>query len=73
MKIKIKTERCIGCGLCAEYLPEVFSMGPYGAKVLQEEVTEKEAQAVVQVAEDCPAQAICFETSIEKDDAKLSR
>jgi len=61
MKVKIDPSRCVGCGLCAETLPQLFFMGPFHAKVRRENLTSQEEPLVAQIAEDCPSGALVFE------------
>ncbi|MBP7493914.1 MAG: ferredoxin [Spirochaetales bacterium] len=61
MKARIDLTRCAGCGFCAETLPQVFSMGQYHARVVRAMLSPSEEYSVMQIAEDCPAEAISFE------------
>jgi len=58
--VRIDQDKCIGCGLCEELLPEVFSMGRYRCRVIQAEIRPGQEEAAVAAAEDCPLGAIYF-------------
>jgi len=60
MRVSI-TQECIGCELCVEACAEVFEMGDEVAQVLVEEVPEEYQAAVLEAAEECPAEAIVVE------------
>lgn len=65
MKISID-ENCLGCGLCAGQVQDVFSIGDDGyAKVKVEKVPEEKVEIVKQVMEGCPAGAI---KEVKKED-----
>ena len=50
---------CIGCGMCVETCPEVFSMGEDGVAVaIEEEVSADMLKAAEEAKENCPAGAI---------------
>jgi len=55
------TDECIACELCVEACPQVFQMGDDIAEVLMEEVPEEYQDAVLEAAEECPAEAIVVE------------
>jgi ferredoxin len=61
MKVKIDSDRCAGCGLCEEQVPEFFKMGKYSAAAKQAQVPESLEQSIISVAADCPAEAILIE------------
>ena len=54
----VDQQRCIGCGLCEETLPEVFRMGDYTAFVVQGPVEGAQAEQLQIAARDCPVGAI---------------
>ena len=55
----VVNDSCIGCGLCVETCPEVFSMGDDGTAVaIRTEVPEAALALAVKAKEGCPAGAI---------------
>jgi len=60
MKVTI-ANTCTACGLCVDTCPEVFEMGAGTAEVIAETVPEELEEAVEQVAEECPVDAIIVE------------
>lgn len=56
--IIIKTEFCIGCGVCEKMVPEHFKIEGNKAKVINEQVTEKTEEKIKNIQEKCPAKAI---------------
>ena len=65
MKVRIE-DTCTACELCVDTCPEVFEMGSDIAKVQSETVPPEFEQAVQQAANDCPAEAIIVEHTIQK-------
>jgi ferredoxin len=63
MRVKIDEKKCIGCGLCAELCPGVFSMGDFVARVSAAAITADMEEDLRAAAEDCPVTAISFEES----------
>ena len=61
MFVDIDERRCVGCGLCEENHPDVFTMGKQFAKVVQPIVPPELREAIRQTAADCPAGAIVTE------------
>lgn len=55
MRVKVDTEKCIGCGLCASLCPKVFEMKEGKAQTKAKETKEKCAK---EAADSCPVQAI---------------
>ena len=54
-KIQVDKDLCIGCGACAAYCPDTFEIGDdMLAVVVKDEITEE----VIEVAENCPTDAI---------------
>jgi len=52
-------QSCIGCGLCADTCPEVFSMNDNGmAAAIEEEVPATLLDVAAQAKEGCPVGAI---------------
>jgi len=58
MKVKIDPDLCTVCMTCVNDVPEVFEMGEEVAEVIKPDVPAEFEDAVRQVAEDCPAEAI---------------
>ena len=57
-RVWLDDERCIGCGLCEENLPDVFSMGDFVARLRLELVPEALHEELEIAARDCPVDAI---------------
>ncbi|NLW73915.1 MAG: ferredoxin [Clostridiales bacterium] len=58
MKYKVN-ENCIGCGLCAEICPQVFSMTDEGvAKSIDAEVPAEALDTAAEAMDSCPVSAI---------------
>lgn len=59
MKAFVDKDVCIGCGLCNDLCPEVFSMDDDGTAVaIEEEISEDAEDAAKEAAEQCPVEAI---------------
>ena len=58
MKVSIKKELCVGCGLCEENVPKLFRMNGSCAVVRTHEVPLHLTGDVQASAEDCPVEAI---------------
>ena len=58
MKAKVDPELCVGCGLCAETVPEVFELKDDKAVVTVDIVPPDLEVKVRQAAEECPVEAI---------------
>lgn len=56
--LSIKTDYCIGCGICARRLPEHFMMSDKKAVIRSEQVSEKDAETIKEICEKCPAKVI---------------
>jgi len=56
-KVIVERKLCIGCGLCASMLPEVFEMDDEGKSVVKNE-NGAPPEKIKEVAEMCPARAI---------------
>jgi len=64
MKAIVDTGLCIGCGLCADTCPEVFSMMDDGfAHPIADPVPHEEYDCVREAAEICPVEAITVVSS----------
>ena len=61
MKISIDETQCVGCGLCEELLPAIFKMHNEVARVIRQPRGKEEGKQVIEVSEDCPAEAISIE------------
>ncbi len=61
MKVKIDPELCTVCMTCVNDVPEVFEMGEEVAEVSTPNVPPEFEDAVNEVAEACPADAIIVE------------
>ena len=58
MKFKVN-ENCIGCGLCANTCPDVFSMTEEGIAVaVEEDVAASVEDSAKDALTSCPAEAI---------------
>ena len=64
MRVKLDPDRCAGCGLCEEQVPEIFKMGKYNATAEQDQIPESLEQKVISVVSDCPAEAIEIEDTL---------
>ncbi|MGX7164776.1 ferredoxin [Enterococcus massiliensis] len=65
---KIVPERCIACGLCAVYAPDIFDYDEEGIVLFKQEpearqqfVQPAEAMAVTKAYQKCPVRAILLE------------
>lgn len=62
MKACVDKDACIGCGLCPEICPEIFSMEDDGLAVAKDIEIPGDLLESAQEAEDsCPADAITVE------------
>jgi ferredoxin len=53
--VKVDSEKCIGCGLCASICKEVFVMNKDGKAEVK---AQKKLPCVKEAAESCPVSAI---------------
>jgi len=51
-------ENCIGCGLCANLCPDVFTMTEEGVAAARDEIGPEQEAFVQEAAESCPVDAI---------------
>jgi len=58
--LAVKEEYCIGCGLCAKFLPEYYEMKDNKAVVKSMPDGKEAAQDVLKSADNCPSKAIIF-------------
>ncbi|MBN2558318.1 MAG: ferredoxin [Clostridia bacterium] len=62
MFAKVIKDECIGCGLCEQICPEVFSMDDDGTAVaIAEEIPSECEGCAEEAAESCPTNAIEIE------------
>lgn len=62
MKTVVDPDMCIGCELCTETAPDVYSMSDEGhAVAIDGEVDASLEEVVEQAADECPADAISVE------------
>jgi ferredoxin len=58
LRVTIDTDRCIGCGLCEETMPDLFRVGPFHASTDRPAVPNSLHPALSGVAGQCPVSAI---------------
>lgn len=51
-------DNCIGCGLCANLCPGVFTMTDEGVAAARDEIFPEQEAMVQEAAESCPVDAI---------------
>jgi ferredoxin len=59
----IDKNSCIGCGICAQFLPELFSINLEGKSVINKNFdknSEESKEKVKECCKICPVQAIKF-------------
>lgn len=61
MVVRVEQNRCIGCGLCEETIPEVFTIGDYTAIARDVPISEYLGVRLREMASDCPAEAIIID------------
>ena len=61
MKAAVNEELCVGCGLCADGCPDVFTMTEDKAQVKANPVPANSEECCKKVKEDCPVEAIIIE------------
>lgn len=57
MKVHVN-ENCIGCGLCPNLCPPVFTMTEEGIAAARDEIYPELAPMIQEAAESCPVDAI---------------
>lgn len=57
-RASVDQELCIGCGLCEETLPDVFSVGDFTASAATAPVPAEHTELLLIAARDCPVDAI---------------
>jgi len=62
MKIKIDSEKCIGCGSCVAVCPDCFELGDDGKAYLIKEESACNESCAKEAVEICPVDAISIET-----------
>jgi ferredoxin len=60
MKVKVNSN-CIGCGLCTNLCPAVFTMLDEGVSGARDEIAPEYYDQVREAAESCPVNAIEIE------------
>lgn len=61
MKVKVDSDSCIGCGLCAGTVPEVFQVNDAGTAEVIAEASDDKKDAVQEAIDGCPVSAISEE------------
>lgn len=58
MKAIVDSEKCIGCGLCAQVAPEVYRMEGDIALAIEEDVSLDQMDEAKTAMQQCPVDAI---------------
>jgi ferredoxin len=61
MKVKVNPDICIGCGLCVQLAPAVFSMVTDKAVAIKEAVPSEHEDVAKDSVDKCPVAAITIE------------
>jgi len=60
-KIKIDAELCIGCGVCVDICPEMFTMDEAEGKAVVKDNAACTGGCCKEAADSCPTEAIIIE------------
>ena len=63
----VKEDYCVGCGLCAELLPDYYEMKENKARAKGLPEDQEAVEAVLQTIQKCPTQAIVYEKVMKED------
>jgi len=66
--LEIKEEYCIGCGLCAKLVPELYEMRDNKAIVKEVSLNPMILKKINATVEKCPTKAIYFEQQIKENE-----
>lgn len=58
MRVQVKKEDCIGCGLCIDTCGEIFSWDNGKSKAISQEIPAQHEECAKLALESCPAEAI---------------
>ncbi len=59
MRAYVDRDTCIGCELCAQICPEVFSMDDEGKSVpIEDEIPKDLEESAIEAKDSCPVSAI---------------
>ena len=61
--LEIKTDYCVGCGICAKLLPEVYDINNDKAIIKSQSIKFEHINDIKNSIEKCPTQAIVFHES----------
>lgn len=63
MKIKVDKKKCLGCGVCISFCPEVFELKDGKSKVKEKVDLKKYKDSIKEAIEICPVEAIKISNS----------
>jgi len=66
MKIELKKQKCIGCGMCVNLCPEVFELKDGKSQVKEKANLEKYKDCIKQAIDSCPVGAISLVIASEE-------